>query len=376
MFPPTGATLISTPSAFPFAVDRILHGETGALLATLPPNSIDVIFADPPYNLQLQRDLWRPNLTRVDAVDDAWDQFADYAAYDTFTQAWLMAARAALKPSGTIWVSGTYHNIFRVGAIMQDLGYWILNTVIWHKPNAMPNFRGMRLKNDVEVVIWAKKAEKGAYTFDHHGMKTFNKGKQLGSVWSIPLCGGAERLRDADGKKLHPTQKPEALLERILLASSRPGDLVLDPFLGSGTTAAVAKRLHRHWVGIERELVYVEAAQKRIDAVVPLPIDDPRLMQFAAKTERIAFKRLIEKGLIQVGQRLRLNDPAVWAIVLDDGHLCLENGMVHSIHRLASSLKGVQSCNGWQHWLYETSNGQWEPIDTLRRLYRETYSEG
>ena len=221
-------------------VNRIIKGDCIETLQKLPEGSVDLIFADPPYNLQLQQDLWRPNHTHVAAVDDKWDQFDDFAAYDAFTRSWLLAARRVMKKTSTIWVSGTYHNIFRVGNILQDLDFWILNTITWFKPNAMPNFRGTRLKNDVEFVIWAKYSEKSKYTFHHHLMKQFNDSKQLGSVWTIPVCGGAERLKDETGKKLHSTQKPEELLKRIILASSNVSDVVLDPFLGSGTTAAVA----------------------------------------------------------------------------------------------------------------------------------------
>lgn len=353
-------------------VNRILQGDALEVLKTLPEASIDLIFADPPYNLQLNGELWRPNLTRVDAVDDAWDQFDDFAAYDAFTRQWLSGARRVLKPTGTIWVSGTYHNIFRVGAILQDLGYWVLNTIIWHKPNAMPNFRGTRFKNDVEVVIWAKKETRGAYTFRHHEMKVFNDGKQLGSLWSIPICTGAERLRDEGGKKLHPTQKPELLLERIIGASSRPGDIVLDPFLGTGTTAAVAKRLGRCWIGIERETAYVAAAQRRIDAVEPLPEDDPRLKDAHKRLGRVAFKTLIAAGLIAVGDVLTLDTPSMNAVIQANGHLATEWGHQGSIHSLASLLKDVPSVNGWKHWHYRTHDGRLESIDVLRRNYRDT----
>ncbi len=352
-------------------VNRILCGDALDVLKALPADCVDVIFADPPYNLQLNGELWRPNLTRVDAVDDAWDHFDNFAAYDTFTRQWLSGAWHILKPTGTIWVSGTYHNIFRVGAIMQDLGYWVLNTIIWHKPNAMPNFRGTRFKNDVEVVIWAKKGDRGAYTFRHHEMKVFNEGKQLGSLWSLPICTGAERLRDADGKKLHPTQKPELLLERIITASTRPGDLILDPFLGTGTTAAVAKRLGRDWIGIERETAYIEAAQKRIDSVEPLPDDDPRLSTEDKRPRRVAFKTLIAAGYLAVGEVLTLDAPQMNAVIQPDGHLATEWGDQGSIHGLASMLKDVPSVNGWKHWQYRASDGQMEVIDVLRRRYRD-----
>lgn len=354
-------------------LDCIFQGDTLAILPQIPEASVDLIFADPPYNLQLQQELWRPNQTLVDAVDDDWDRFDSMAAYDAFTRAWLIEARRVLKPTGTIWVSGTYHNIFRVGAIMQDLGYWILNFVTWFKPNAMPNFRGSRLKNDVEFVIWAKHSQSGRYTFNHHDMKRYNGEKQLGSVWTIPVCGGEERLKGADGKKLHSTQKPEALLERIILASSVPGDVVLDPFMGSGTTAAVAKKLHRHWVGIERESVYVDAANRRLADVQPLAPDDPLLQASSQdKPPRIPFKRLLEQGALQSGQTLYLDNPAAAATVLENG-LIRANGFTGSIHRVGALLKNAPSCNGWAHWYYDdAATGQRLRLDTLRQQIRRT----
>jgi modification methylase len=350
-------------------LNQILPGDTLEILPNLPDASIDLIFADPPYNLQLQRELWRPNLTLVDAVDDAWDQFDTFAAYDAFTRAWLAEARRVMKDTASIWVSGTYHNIFRVGTILQDLGFWVLNTVTWQKVNAMPNFRGVRLKNDAEFVIWAKKAEDSRYTFNYHLMKQFNGGKQLGSVWAIPACGGGERLRDTNGKKLHSTQKPEELLKRIILASSHPGDVVFDPFLGSGTTAAVAKLLHRDWIGIERERVYIEAAQARIDIVSPLPPDHV-WVQAGQKHARISFHSLLEQGCLQVGQRLYLDKPDCEAIVLPDGKLQVGD-LIGSIHQMGAWLKRVPSCNGWAHWYYDDpSTGERKVIDTLREQVR------
>lgn len=352
--------------------DQIIEGDTLAVLPMLPADSVDLVFADPPYNLQLRGDLWRPNLTRVDAVDDDWDQFDDFAAYDEFTRRWLAATRRVMSDQATIWVSGTYHNIFRVGAIMQDLGFWILNTVTWFKVNAMPNFNGTRLKNDVEFVIWAKKSPDSRYTFNHHQVKPFNDfspGKQLGSVWKINATGGEERLRDANGDKLHPTQKPEELLTRIIVASSRPGDLVLDPFLGSGTTAAVAKRLRRHWLGIEQDATYCAEARQRIADVTPLPPDD-LLVLIPPKPARVPFNHLVQAGYLAVGQRLYLDAPAVEAVILPDGHL-QAGAHTGSIHSLGRDLKGTPSCNGWRHWYYEDASGQRQPIDTLRAAYRD-----
>ncbi len=351
-------------------LNQILHGDTLDMLPRLPACSVDLIFADPPYNLQLQQELWRPNMTRVEPVDDAWDRFDSFAAYDSFTRAWLSAARCVMKDSATIWVSGTYHNIFRVGAIMQDLGFWILNTVAWCKVNAMPNFRGVRLKNDTELVIWAKKSEKCRYTFNHQFMKQFNGGKQLGTVWSIPACGGRERLKDAEGKRLHPTQKPEELLKRIILATSKVGDVVLDPFLGSGTTAVMAKRLRRNWIGIEREPIYIQAAQQRIDSKTILPLDDPMLTPTPQRPRRIPFRSLLERGYLQAGQVLYLDKPDSTAVILANG-LLQSNGYTGSIHKVGSQLKHVPSCNGWTHWSYDdAATGERTVIDTLRKRVR------
>jgi modification methylase len=352
--------------------DQILCGDVLEILPTLPRHSVDLVFADPPYNLQLRQELWRPNLTLVNGVDEAWDQFDDFAAYDAFTRAWLRAVRRVMKPTSTIWISGTYHNIFRVGTLLQNTGFWLLNTVAWFKPNAMPNFRGTRLKNDVEFVIWAKYSEKSRYTFNHHEMKQFNDDKQLGSVWTIPICTGPERLRDDAGKKLHPTQKPEELLKRIILASSNPGDVVLDPFVGTGTTAAVAKWLRRHWVGIDNDEPYVQAARTRIKAVQPLDPADPFLETSSQnKPARIPFRLLLERGYLHPGQTLRLKHSDHQAIILEDGQL-QANGSVGSIHKLGARLKNVPSCNGWTHWTYrDEETGQYQALDVLRKQVRQ-----
>src|SRR6266568_3106343 len=278
--------------------DRILIGDCVAEMARLPAESVDLVFADPPYNLQLQGDLKRPDDSRVDAVDDDWDKFSSFAAYDDFTRAWLIACRRVMKPAATLWVIGSYHNIFRVGAIMQDLGFWILNDVIWRKTNPMPNFRGRRLTNAHETLIWASRDTAKGYTFNYEALKAGNEDIQMRSDWSFPLCTGEERLKGADGKKLHPTQKPEALLARIILAASRPDDLVLDPFNGTGTTGAVAKRLGRRFIGIEREKKYAKAAEKRIADVQVVP--SPSIAPFVTAREapRVAFSALIERGML------------------------------------------------------------------------------
>jgi DNA modification methylase len=357
-------------------INQILRGDSRDLLLSLPAKSVDLIFADPPYNLQLQQDLWRPNQTQVDGVDDEWDQFEDFAAYDAFTREWLLGARHVMKNTATIWISGTYHNIFRVGQTLQDLGFWILNTISWFKPNAMPNFRGTRLKNDVEFVIWAKYSEKSTYTFNHHQMKQFNDGKQLGSVWTIPVCAGPERLKDANGKKLHPTQKPEELLKRIILASSAPGSLVLDPFLGSGTTAAVAKQLHRNWIGIERDNVYINAAQSRIDSVQQLLFSDPIIEHgLQEKPARIPFSALLDHHYLQPGQHLILDSPECIGTILENGNI-EANGYKGSIHHVGAQVKMSPSCNGWVHWLYEDeTTGERKPINDLRNKVRQVIQD-
>ena len=354
--------------------NQLLHGDTLEILPTLPEQSVDLVFADPPYNLQLKNDLWRPNLTKVNGVDDGWDQFGSFAEYDDFTRQWLLGCQRVMKDDASIWVSGTYHNIFRVGAIMQDLGFWMLNTVTWFKNNAMPNFNGTRLKNDVEFVIWAKKSESSRYTFHHHRMKKFNDfspGKQLGSVWHIGATPRGERLRDVDGNKLHSTQKPEALLERIILASSNPGDVVFDPFSGSGTTAAMAKKLHRQWLGIERDPVYHEAAACRVDKVIPLDEGDP-LLHNITKPVRVPFGVLVEAGYLRPGDRLYLDKPDCEAVILEDGRL-QAGDVVGSIHQLGKQFKDTPTCNGWMHWHYhDTDADERRPIDHLRQQYRET----
>jgi modification methylase len=349
------------------AMTGLIHGDTLHELPRLPAKSVDVIFADPPYNLQLDGDLYRPNLTRVAAVDDDWDKFESFADYDGFTRAWLNQAQRIMRDRSSIWVSGTYHNIFRVGAILQELGFWVLNTITWYKHNAMPNFNGTRLKNDVEFVIWAKRDRDSRYTFNHHLAKQFNDGKQLGSVWQIAACGGSERLKGDAGDKLHPTQKPEELLRRILLISSLPGDVVFDPFLGTGTTAAIARRLHRRYGGIERDARYFAAAQARINAEAPLPADHPDLI-VRQPPPRVRFERLLEVGLLRPGQMLHLDSPPRDAAILDSGDLRCGD-QTGSIHKLGRLLKGAPTCNGWMHWYYTLPDGTRRPIDDLRQQY-------
>lgn len=350
-------------------IDSILKGDCIAALERLPEKSVDVVFADPPYNLQLEGELHRPDQSRVDAVDDEWDQFESFEAYDAFTRAWLLAVRRVLKPEGTIWVIGSYHNIFRVGAIMQDLGFWILNDIVWRKTNPMPNFRGRRFQNAHETLIWAARDQKGkGYTFNYDALKAANDDVQMRSDWLFPICTGAERLKDENGRKIHPTQKPEALLARVMLASSKPGDVVLDPFFGSGTTGAVAKRLGRHFVGIEREQAYIDAAAERIAAVKPLTDDDLAVMTGKRAEPRVAFVSLIDNGLIKPGTILYDARKRWAAKVRADGTLAIgENA--GSIHRMGAQVQGLDACNGWTFWHYERAGGL-TPIDELRRIVR------
>jgi len=348
---------------------RILVGDCVAEMAKLPAGSVDLIFADPPYNLQLASDLKRPDDSHVDAVDDDWDKFASFSAYDDFTRAWLLACRRVLKPTGTIWVIGSYHNIFRVGALLQDLGFWILNDVIWRKTNPMPNFRGRRFTNAHETLIWASRgADAKGYTFNYEMLKAGNEDVQVRSDWTIPLCTGEERLKGPDGKKLHPTQKPEALLARVILSSSRPDDLVLDPFAGTGTTGAVAKHLGRRFIGIEREAKYARAAEKRIAATEPL--EAPSIAPFVTAREapRVPFSVLIERGLVTPGALLTDAKRRHKAMVRADGTLSLDD-RVGSIHRIGALAQGLEACNGWTFWHIETEKGLM-PIDTFRALVR------
>ena len=350
-------------------LDTIIKGDCVAALDALPDQSVDVIFADPPYNLQLGGMLTRPDQSLVDAVDDDWDQFASFAAYDAFTRAWLLACRRVLKPSGTIWVIGSYHNIFRVGATLQDLNFWILNDVVWRKTNPMPNFKGRRFQNAHETLIWATRDPKAkGYTFNYDAMKAANDDVQMRSDWLFPICSGGERLKDADGKKVHPTQKPEALLARILMASSRPGDVVLDPFFGSGTTGAVAKRLGRHFVGIEREQDYIDAARARIEAVEPLGSGTLSVLSGKKAEPRVAFNTLLESGLIAPGTVLTDARRRYSAIVRADGTLAAGND-AGSIHRVGAKVQGLDACNGWTFWHY-ADGAELKPIDALRAVVR------
>lgn len=356
------------PSLRQASPEMIICGDALEALARLPAGSVDVAFADPPYNLQLDETLYRPNQTKVEGVDAAWDRFSSFGAYDDFTRKWLALVRRALKPNGTLWVIGSYHNIFRVGTSLQDVGFWILNDVVWVKTNPMPNFRGRRFTNAHETLIWAV-ADKNRtdYTFNYKSLKAFNDDLQHRSDWTLPICIGQERLRDARGSKAHPTQKPEALVRRAILASSRPGDVVLDPFFGTGTTGAVAKALGRGYVGIELDPHYVELARERIAAVKP--IDDLTQIGFEPRPPRIPFGMLVEAGHVRAGDELVAGKGDVRAKVHVDGSIRAGEHR-GSIHKVGAAVRNTAACNGWTFWHVRDDTGSLVPIDTLREQMR------
>lgn len=349
-------------------LDTILVGDCVSHMNALPEASVDLIFADPPYNLQLESGLTRPDQSRVDAVDDDWDKFESFAHYDAFTHAWLKAARRVLKSDGAIWVIGSYHNIFRVGTALQDQDFWLLNDVIWRKANPMPNFRGTRFTNAHETLIWAARSQKSRVTFNYEALKQANDDTQMRSDWLFPLCTGAERLKNSDDEKVHPTQKPEALLYRILNATTKPGDVVLDPFFGTGTTGAVARRLGRHFIGIEREETYVSAALKRIAGIKPHDLTALETLVSKRAAPRVAFGSLIEQGLIAPGTELKDAKGRYSAVVRADGSL-KSGPHVGSIHKVGALVQGAEACNGWTFW-NTSSNQRLSPIDDLRALVR------
>ncbi|MFN4057768.1 MAG: site-specific DNA-methyltransferase [Roseinatronobacter sp.] len=348
-------------------LDQILAGDCVQVMNSLPAGSVDLIFADPPYNLQLKNTLHRPDNSKVDAVDDAWDQFDSFKAYDQFTREWLAAARRLLKPNGAIWVIGSYHNIYRVGTALQDAGYWLLNDVIWRKSNPMPNFRGKRFTNAHETLIWASKSEGAKYTFNYEALKELNEGTQMRSDWVLPICSGHERLKDEAGDKAHPTQKPESLLHRVLVGTTNPGDVVLDPFFGTGTTGAVTKLLGRHYIGIEREEAYRKVAAKRLATVRPLDSADLETIASKRAAPRVAFGQLVERGLLRPGEIL-VNPRGQAAKVRVDGSLISAEHR-GSIHQVGAALEGAPSCNGWTYWQFRR-DGQLIPIDFLRQQIR------
>lgn len=355
-----------TPMALPR--NQILAGDCIEVMNSLPEGSVDLIFADPPYNLQLRGDLHRPDNSKVDAVDDHWDQFDSFAAYDRFTRDWLAAARRLLKPNGAIWVIGSYHNVFRMGAELQNQGFWILNDVVWRKSNPMPNFRGKRLTNAHETLIWASKSEAAKYTFNYEALKALNEGVQMRSDWVIPICTGHERLKDEAGDKAHPTQKPEALLHRVIVGTTNPGDVILDPFFGTGTTGAVARMLGRDFIGIEREEAYRAAAAKRLAKVRPFDASALEITGSKRAEPRVPFGTLVERGMLRPGETLYSIGSRHAARVRADGTL-IADAMKGSIHQVGAQLEGAPSCNGWTYWHYKRE-GKMIPIDLLRQQIR------
>lgn len=360
------------PKGAPLPLDQILEQDCIEAMRGLPDACVDMIFADPPYNLQLGGDLFRPEGGRVDAVDDDWDKFDTFEAYDAFTRAWLSEARRILKPNGTLWVIGSYHNIFRVGASLQDAGYWILNDIVWRKVNPMPNFRGTRFTNAHETLIWASHSEDSRYTFNYRAMKALNDELQMRSDWVLPICSGGERVK-VDGVKAHPTQKPEALLYRVLLACTNPGDVVLDPFFGTGTTGSVARRLGRHWIGIEREPRYVKVARERIASTLALDESAMRTMESRRSMPRVPFGALVETGLIQPGDWLTDARRRWRAQVRADASLEME-GRAGSIHQVGAAVQAAPSCNGWTFWHLDDGKDL-IVLDELRRRYVLAQSE-
>ena len=348
-------------------LNKIIQGDCLKKMKLLPGESIDLIFADPPYNLQLKQELFRPNLTKVNAVDDHWDKFSNFKEYDIFTKTWLKECKRVLKPTASLWVIGSYHNIFRIGAVLQNLGFWILNDVIWIKTNPMPNFRGTRFNNAHETLIWASKSEKAKVTFNYKTMKAFNDDKQMRSDWFLPICSGKERIKDKKGHKAHSTQKPEELLRRVILSVSKEGDIVLDPFFGSGTTGAVAKKLNRNFIGFEKEKKYVYIARERIKSVQPY---DKQLTFQSQETPKfkVPFGLLVESQYIKTGEKLYSANKKHWAEVMADG--TLKNGKCSgSIHIVSAKILNKESCNGWNFWnLME--GGKLISIDKLRERYR------
>ncbi len=344
-------------------------GDCVEVLRSLPDRSVDIVFADPPYNLQLGGDLLRPDNSKVDAVDDDWDQFASFEHYDRFTREWLSECRRVLKDDGTLWVIGSYHNVFRLGVAVQDLGFWVLNDIIWRKSNPMPNFKGTRFTNAHETLIWAAKSRgQKRYTFNYDALKAFNEDVQMRSDWTLALCTGEERLKGEDGQKAHPTQKPEGLLHRVLLAASKPGDVVLDPFFGTGTTGAAAKRLGRQWIGIERDPNYAKLAKKRIDKVTPAAPEDLQVMGSKRAEPRVPFGSIVEAGLLRPGDRLYCPKGEREARVRADGSL-VHGQLTGSIHKLGALLENAPACNGWTYWRFKSDQG-FQPIDALRAQVR------
>jgi modification methylase len=351
-------------------LDTVINADSIKTMNQMEENSVDVIFADPPYNMQLGETLLRPDNSVVSGVNEEWDSFESLTAYDEYTKQWLTAARRVLKEDGSLWVIGSYHNIFRIGAILQDMGFWILNDIVWVKTNPMPNFRGTRFTNAHETLIWATPTKTGKYTFNYETMKKLNGGKQMRSDWDLNICLGEERIKGEDGKSLHNTQKPMDLLRRVILSSTRPGDIILDPFVGSGTTAAAAKELHRQFIGIDREVVYVDAARKRVENITPIDLSDIEVSTPKREAIKVAFRELIDAGLLYVGQTL-IGPRGDRVMITHDGQLMHTLYGKASIHIMAARIQHSVSFNGWDYWSAEKRDGSLVAIDELRKYLRD-----
>ena len=348
-------------------INKIENGDSIEILKRIPDKSFDLVFADPPYNMQIGEKLTRPDDSKVDGVNDKWDQFSSFEHYDKFSKSWLKECKRILKDNGSMWVIGTYHNIFRLGYHLQNLNYWILNDVIWRKNNPMPNFKGTRFTNAHETLIWASKNKKSRYTFNYQSLKCLNDDLQMRSDWILPICNGKERLKK-DGKKIHSTQKPEALLHRIILATTNKGDSIFDPFLGTGTTAVVAKKLGRKYFGVEKDKKYFQAAKQRINETLEIKDDYLDILPNNKSKPRVPFGSLIEMGLIKPGTTLFDVKKRYNAKIMIDGSLKCQKAE-GSIHKVAAKIIGAESCNGWTYWHYVSGNDL-KPIDNLREKLR------
>lgn len=349
-------------------LNTIINADCVETMNKMEAASVDVIFADPPYNMQLGETLFRPDFSVVNGVTEDWDSFESMHAYDEYTKKWLQAAHRVLKDDGSIWVIGSYHNIFRVGYILQNLGFWILNDVIWSKVNPMPNFKGTRFTNAHETLIWAVKNPKAKYTFNYEAMKALNDETQMRSIWELPICTGKERLKNDMGEKLHPTQKPEALLYRILLASTKENDVVLDPFFGTGTTGAVAKKMGRNFIGIEKDASYIKGAQQRIDGVEKYS-DCANEYTVKKKQPRVPFGAVIEAGMLAPGDKIYNANGKTSATIRADGSVKSDVAQ-GSIHQVGAAAQNCTACNGWDYWYYKDDHNKLISINELRRQIR------
>ncbi len=349
--------------------NKIVNRNSLEILKKIPDKTFNLIFADPPYNLQIGEKLKRPDNSKVNGVNDKWDQFKNFEHYDIFSKTWLAECKRVLKDNGSIWVIGSYHNIFRLGYLLQNLDYWILNDVVWRKNNPMPNFKGTRFTNAHETLIWASKNKKSKYTFNYQSLKCLNDDLQMRSDWAFPICGGKERLKN-NGKKIHSTQKPEALLHRIILATTNKGDLILDPFLGTGTTAVVAKKLGRNYFGIEKDKKYFEAADERINKTKVIEESYLDTLENKKLKPRIPFGSLVELGIIKPGTNIFDQKKKINAKIMADGSI-KHHQTEGSIHKVAAKIIGAESCNGWTYWYYQSGNSL-KSIDELRYRLKPT----